>query len=226
MWISYSPDLVHWGDHRVLIQARRGGWWDARKIGLSPQPIETKDGMVDQDGGIRPDTSAEALAGLKPAFSADGTVTAGTSSPLTDGASAVLVCTAEYAEKNKLDVIARVKGIAGTGLEPEIMGMGPVEATNKALARAGLKIDDIDVMELNEAFASQALACIHELGIDPAKVNLDGGAIALGHPLGASGAKLMTTLLNELERTGGRYGLQTMCEGGGMANATIIERLD
>jgi len=207
------------GSHRKAAAAQAAGNFKSEIV-----PIETKDGMVDQDGGIRPDTSAEALAGLKPAFSADGTVTAGTSSPLTDGASAVLVCTAEYAEKNKLDVIARVKGIAGTGLEPEIMGMGPVEATNKALARAGLKIDDIDVMELNEAFASQALACIHELGIDPAKVNLDGGAIALGHPLGASGARITGKAASNLKREGGKYAVATMCIGGGQGIATVLEK--
>jgi acetyl-CoA acyltransferase len=187
-------------------------------------PIETPDhGMVDQDGGIRPDTTTEALSGLKPAFLEDGTVTAGTSSPLTDGAVAVLVCTEDYAKKNGLDILARIKAVACTGIEPEIMGMGPVEATRKALDRAGLKIGDIDLMELNEAFASQSVACIGELGIDPAKVNLDGGAIALGHPLGASGGRITGKAASLLKRTGGQYAVATMCIGGGQGIATVLE---
>ena len=188
-------------------------------------PIETPTGPVDQDGGIRPDTNQEALSGLKPAFNAEGTVTAGTSSPLTDGASAVLVCTEEYAEKNGLPVLARIKSIAGTGLEPEIMGMGPVEATRKALDRAGLKIDDIDVMELNEAFASQALACLRDLGLadDAAHVNPNGGAIALGHPLGASGARITGTAALELKERGARRALATMCIGVGQGIAVALE---
>jgi acetyl-CoA acyltransferase len=186
-------------------------------------PIETPAGMVDKDGAIRPDTSMEALSGLKPAFDKDGTVTAGTSSPLTDGASATLVCSADYAAKHKLPVLAKIRAIAGTGLEPEIMGMGPVEATHKALKRAGLKIGDIDVMELNEAFASQSVACIRELGIDPKKVNLDGGAIALGHPLGASGARITGKAASNLKREGGKFAVATMCIGGGQGIATVLE---
>ncbi|MGE5146260.1 MAG: thiolase family protein [Candidatus Eiseniibacteriota bacterium] len=186
-------------------------------------PIETPNGVVDKDGAIRPDTNMEALSGLKPAFDKDGTVTAGTSSPLTDGASATLVCSADYAKKHKLPVLAKIRAIAGTGLEPEIMGMGPVEATNKALKRAGLKIGDIDVMELNEAFASQSVACIRELGIDPKKVNLDGGAIALGHPLGASGARITGKAASNLKREGGKYAVATMCIGGGQGIATVLE---
>ena len=190
-------------------------------------PVETPDnGTVDRDGTIRADTTAEALSGLKPAFSAEGTVTAGTSSPLTDGASAVLVCTADYAEKHGLPVLAHIKAFAGTGLEPEIMGMGPVEATRKALERAGLTIQDIDVMELNEAFASQAIACINELGIDPARVNLDGGAIALGHPLGASGARITGKAAANLKREGGKYAVATMCIGGGQGIATVLEAVN
>ena len=175
-----------------------------------------RDGL--DDGGIRADSTQETLTGLKPAFDKDGTVTAGTSSPLTDGASAVLVCTEDYAKKNKLPILARIKAIAGTGLEPEIMGMGPVEATRKALDRAGLKIEDID-----EAFASQSVACIKELGIDPAKVNLDGGAIALGHPLGASGARITGKAAANLAREGGKYAVATMCIGGGQGIATVLE---
>jgi len=186
-------------------------------------PIETPNGIVDKDGAIRPDTNMEILSGLKPAFDKDGTVTAGTSSPLTDGASATLVCSADYAAKHKLPVLAKIRAIAGTGLEPEIMGMGPVESTRKALKRAGLKIGDIDVMELNEAFASQSVACIRELGIDPKKVNLDGGAIALGHPLGASGARITGKAASNLKREGGKYAVATMCIGGGQGIATVLE---
>jgi len=186
-------------------------------------PIETPAGIVDKDGAIRPDTNMETLSGLKPAFDKDGTVTAGTSSPLTDGASATLVCSADYAKQHKLPVLAKIRAIAGTGLEPEIMGMGPVEATNKALKRAGLKIGDIDLMELNEAFASQSVACIRELGIDPKKVNLDGGAIALGHPLGASGARITGKAASNLKREGGKYAVATMCIGGGQGIATVLE---
>ncbi len=186
-------------------------------------PIETKGGTVDKDGTIRPDTTVEGLSGLKPAFMADGTVTAGTSSPLTDGAVATLVCTEEYATKHGLPILARIKAIAGTGLEPEIMGMGPVEATNKALARAGISIGDVDLMEINEAFASQSVASVQELGIDPAKVNLDGGAIALGHPLGASGARITGKAASNLKREGGKYAVATMCIGGGQGIATVLE---
>ncbi len=180
-------------------------------------------GTVSEDGCIRPDTTPEALATLKPAFRADGTVTAGTSSPLTDGAAAVLVCTADYARANGLTPLARVKSVAVSGCAPEVMGMGPVEATRKALARAGLDIRDIDVIELNEAFASQAIACIRELGIDEARVNLDGGAIALGHPMGATGARIVGKAASLLQRTGGRYALATQCIGGGQGIATVLE---
>jgi acetyl-CoA acyltransferase len=186
-------------------------------------PIKTRDGIVDADGCIRPDTDAATLAGLKPAFAAEGSVTAGSSSPLTDGASAVLVCTEDYAEKHRLPVLARLKSIAVAGCAPEIMGIGPVAATQKALRRAGLAIGDIDIVELNEAFASQALACIRDLGIDPAKTNLDGGAIALGHPLGATGARITGKAAALLKREGKRYALATQCIGGGQGIATILE---
>ncbi|MHA1536816.1 MAG: thiolase family protein [Alphaproteobacteria bacterium] len=205
--------------HQKALAAQKGG-------GLKDEivPIDTPGGeVVDQDGAIRPETTQEGLSGLKPAFDKDGTVTAGTSSPLTDGASAVLVCTEDYANKNKLAILARIKAVAGTGLDPEIMGMGPVEATRKALERAGLKIEDIDVMELNEAFASQSVACMKEIGIDPEKVNLDGGAIALGHPLGASGARITGKAASNLKRIGGKYAVATMCIGGGQGIATVLE---
>ena len=178
---------------------------------------------IDTDGCIRPETSAEALAGLKPAFDAEGTVTAGTSSPLTDGASAVLVCSEDYAMKAGLEPLARLKSVAVSGCSPEIMGIGPVPASTKALARAGLKADDLDVVELNEAFASQALACIRDLGLDPSKINLDGGALALGHPLGATGARIVGKAAALLKREGGKYALSTQCIGGGQGIATVLE---
>lgn len=180
---------------------------------------------VDADGCIRPETTAESLAGLKSAFTEGGSVTAGTSSPLTDGASAVLVCSEEYAAANGLEPIARIKSIATSGCDPDIMGMGPVGATKKALKRAGLSVGDLDAIELNEAFASQALACMNELDLDPAKVNFDGGAIALGHPLGATGARIVGKVASVLKREGGKYGLATQCVGGGQGVATIVEAL-
>jgi len=180
--------------------------------------------VVSEDGCIRPETTAEVLAGLAPAFDADGSVTAGTSSPLTDGASATLVCTEEYAAKHNLDVIARVKSIAVAGCPPEIMGYGPVPASQKALARAGIKSDQLDVIELNEAFASQAIVSMRDLHLDESKVNLDGGAIALGHPLGATGARITGKAASLLKREGGKYALSTQCIGGGQGIATVLER--
>jgi acetyl-CoA acyltransferase len=187
--------------------------------------IAGKGGSVDHDGCIRPDTTQQALAGLKPAFDKDGSVTAGTSSPLTDGAAAVLVCSEAYAEKHALQPLARIKSIAVAGCAPEVMGIGPVAATTKALARAGIEIGAIDVVELNEAFASQALACARELGIRDETLNLDGGAIALGHPLGATGARITGKAASLLARTGGRYALASQCIGGGQGIATILERV-
>jgi len=180
---------------------------------------------VDKDGCIRPGTTTESLAELRPAFDENGSVTAGTSSPLTDGSAAVLVCSEEFANAQGIEPLARVKSVAISGCDPEIMGMGPVGSTRKALERAGLSVDDIDVVELNEAFASQSLACINELGLDPAKVNLDGGAIALGHPLGATGARIVGKVASVLKREGGRYGLATQCIGGGQGIATIVEAI-
>ncbi|MEM5527501.1 thiolase family protein [Gammaproteobacteria bacterium AS21] len=194
----------------------------ARDNGLFADEIVTIDG-VSEDGCIRADTTAVGLSTLKPAFDVAGTVTAGTSSPLTDGASAVLVCSEEYAQQNSIKPLARIIAVATSGCAPEIMGMGPVGATKKALKRAGLTIDDIDIIELNEAFSSQAIACIRELGIDPSKVNIDGGAIALGHPLGATGARIVGKVASLLQREGKRYGLATQCVGGGQGIATIVE---
>ncbi|NOX21984.1 MAG: thiolase family protein [Actinobacteria bacterium] len=194
-------------------------------------PIEVRrdDGtieMVTRDEGIRPSTTLEGLAGLRAVFKDDGIVTAGNSSQICDGAAAVLIMSAEKAQELGLKPRARFHTFALAGTDPVTMLTGPIPATQKALAKAGMTIDDIDIFEVNEAFATVIAAWQRETGADLEKTNVNGGAMALGHPLGASGAKLMTTLLNELERTGGRYGLQTMCEGGGLANATIIERLD
>ena len=188
-------------------------------------PIETPSGTVDQDGCIRPGTDSEALARLRPAFDAKGTVTAGTSSPLTDGAAFVFVCSEEFAAEHGLEPMARIKSAAVSGCAPEIMGIGPVEASKKALDRAGLSLGDIDIVELNEAFAAQSLAVIGELGLDHDKVNLEGGAIALGHPLGASGARLTGKAAQLLKRKGGKHALATLCVGGGMGMATVLEQI-
>jgi len=198
--------------------AQAGGKFDAEIV-----PIEQNGTTIRADGCIRADTTAEGLAALKPAFDAKGSVTAGTSSPLTDGAAAVLVCGEDYAKKNGLKPLARIRGIAVAGCAPEIMGIGPVPASRKALERAGLAIKDIDIAELNEAFASQSLAVLRDLGLDRARVNLDGGAIALGHPLGASGARITGKAASLLVREGKRYALATQCIGGGQGIATVLE---
>lgn len=186
-------------------------------------PITLGKANATQDECIRHDASREGLAGLKPAFDANGTVTAGTSSPLTDGASAVLVCSEDYARAHGLAITARIASVAVAGCAPDIMGIGPVAASRKAMARAGISAKDIDVVELNEAFASQALACMRELDLDGARVNLDGGAIALGHPLGATGARITGKAAQLLQREGGRYALATQCIGGGQGIATVLE---
>jgi acetyl-CoA acyltransferase len=195
----------------------------AGRLAAEIVPIANGKGRIEQDECIRAHSTAEDLAGLKPAFAKDGTVTAGTSSPLTDGASAVLVCAEDYAHRHGLDVLARIKSIAVAGCAPDIMGIGPVGASRKALARAGINVGDLDVVELNEAFAAQAMACIHDLELDPAKVNLDGGAIALGHPLGATGARITGKAASLLKREGKRYALATQCIGGGQGIATVLE---
>jgi acetyl-CoA acyltransferase len=187
--------------------------------------IVGKYGSVENDGCMRPDTTATGLAQLKPAFAQNGAVTAGTSSPLTDGASAVLICSEEYAMNCGLTVLARIRSVAVAGCAPEIMGIGPVAATRKALRRANLDMADIDVVELNEAFASQALACVRDLGIQDSTLNIDGGAIALGHPLGATGARIVGKAATLLHRVSGRYALATQCIGGGQGIATILERI-
>ena len=188
-------------------------------------PGDSGELVVRQDEGIRPDSSMETLAKLKPAFKPDGVVTAANSSQITDGAAAVLIMSEEKANELGLKPRARFHTFALAGVDPVLMLTGPIPATTKVLEKAKMTLDQIDLVEINEAFAPVVLSWEKEHHPDMSKVNVNGGAIALGHPLGASGTRLMATLLNELERTGGRYGLQTMCEGGGMANATIIERL-
>jgi len=188
-------------------------------------PLQTKGGVVANDGCIRADTTAEALGELKPAFSQTGTVTAGTSSPLTDGATATLVTTEEFADNNGITPLARIRSFAVAGCPPEIMGIGPVGATKKALERAGITVGDLDVIELNEAFSSQSIASIRDLGLDVEKINIDGGALALGHPLGATGARITGKAAQILKRTGGKYALATQCIGGGQGIATVLESL-
>ena len=182
--------------------------------------------LVDRDEHPRPDASADALAALKPAFRAGGTVTAGNSSGINDGAAALLLVDADRARALGLRPMARILATAVAGVHPDVMGIGPVPAVRKALERAGLEAGDLDVVEINEAFASQSVACMDELDLDASRVNPNGGAIALGHPLGASGARLMTMLVHELARTGGRYGLATMCIGVGQGIATVVERVE
>jgi 3-oxoadipyl-CoA thiolase len=182
--------------------------------------------VVERDEHPRPDSTAEGLGALKPAFKPGGSVTAGNSSGINDGASALLLVEADRARELGLRPMARVVATAVAGVHPDVMGIGPVPAVRKALARAGLEAADLDVVELNEAYASQSVACMDELGLDPARVNPNGGAIALGHPLGASGARLVTSLVHELTRTGGRYGLAAMCIGVGQGIAAVVERVD
>jgi acetyl-CoA acyltransferase len=188
-------------------------------------PVEHADGILEQDEGIRPDTSPEALAGLKPAFQADGRITAGNSSQISDGAAAMLIMGEDTAEQLGLEPMARFHAFSLAGADPVMMLTAPIPATTKALERGGLEMEDIGLFEINEAFASVIAAWLDETGAPWEKVNVNGGAIALGHPLGCSGARLMTTLVHEMRRTGTRWGLQAMCEGGGMANGTILELL-
>ncbi len=211
--------------HQRAVRASETGIF---KDEIIPVEIRQKKGGVavcDKDEGPRSDTSLEKLAALKPSFNKNGTVTAGNSSPLSDGAAALLLTTREKAEALKLKPMARIVASAVAGVHPSYMGIGPVPATQKVLKRAGLSAEQIDLVEINEAFASQSLACVKELGLDLKKVNVNGGALALGHPLGCSGARLMTTLIYEMKRRGSRYGLATMCIGVGQGIATIVERV-
>ncbi|MBZ5611159.1 MAG: acetyl-CoA C-acyltransferase [Acidobacteriia bacterium] len=217
-------DVFSLESHRKAARATEEGRFCNEII---PVAIESESGPahLTRDEGFRANASLEKMATLKPAFKADGVVTAGNSSQISDGATALLIMERATADKLKLRPLARFVNFALAGEDPVMMLSAPIPATRKVLDRAGLSINDIDLFEVNEAFASVPLAWLRELRADPAKLNVNGGAVALGHPLGASGARLMTTLVHELQRTGGRYGLQTMCEGGGLANATLIERL-
>jgi acetyl-CoA acyltransferase len=217
-WSLSRQRLDEWAlqSHQRAAAAADGGLFDDEIVSV---------GEAHVDQGVRRDTTAERLAGLPPAFSETGVVTAGNSSQISDGAAAVVMTTSEIAAELGLMPLARIHTVALAGVDPVIMLTGPIPATERVLSRAGLGLADIDAFEVNEAFASVVCAWLHDTGADPGKVNPRGGAIALGHPLGASGARLLTTLLHHLRQTGGRYGLQTMCEGGGMANATIIEAL-
>ena len=207
--------------HRKATEARAQGRLRDEIIAITTDAGQ----VVDADGCIRPTTNLEALAALKPVFRADGVVTAGTSSPLTDGAAAVLVVSDAFAARHKLTMLARIKSFASVGVDPAVMGIGPIPATRKALARAGLSVADLDVVEINEAFSSQALACIRDLGLNPATVNLDGGGLAIGHPLGATGARITGKAAALLLRENGRYALATQCIGGGQGIATVLERV-
>jgi 3-oxoadipyl-CoA thiolase len=212
---------------RRAIAAMESGRFDGQIVPVAVPQRKGDPILVTRDEHPRADTTAEALARLRPAFKPDGgTVTAGNASGINDGASAVLLVEAERARELGLRPLARVLATAIAGVDPAVMGIGPVPATRKVLDRAGIGVDDLDLVELNEAFASQSIAVIDELGLDPAKVNVNGGAIALGHPLGMSGGRLITMLTHELRRTGGRYGLATMCIGVGQGIATVVERLE
>jgi 3-oxoadipyl-CoA thiolase len=213
--------------HRRSVAAIEAGRFEDQIVPVEVQGRKGEVTIVDRDEHPRADTSVEALGKLRPAFKREGgSVTAGNSSGINDGASAVLLVEAERVRRLDLKPMARVVSTAVAGVDPAIMGVGPVPATRKALERAGIGVEDLDLVELNEAFASQSLVCIDELGLDPAKVNVNGGAIALGHPLGMSGGRLITMLTHELRRTGGRYGLATMCIGVGQGIATVVERLE
>jgi acetyl-CoA acetyltransferase family protein len=213
------------GSHqKALAAAEQGRLRDE----IVPLEIPQRKGVPiihEKDEGPRADTSLEKLGALQASFKKGGTVTAGNSSPLSDGAAALLLTTPQRAEELRLKPMARIVASAAAGVHPNYMGIGPIPATQKALKRAGLTIDQIDLIELNEAFASQVLACARELEIEQNKLNVNGGAIALGHPLGCSGARIMTTLIHEMKKRGSRYGLATMCIGVGQGIATIVERL-
>jgi acetyl-CoA acyltransferase len=220
---KYKIDRARQDEFAVLSQNKAAAARASGKLKDEIVAIEQGNLRVEEDGCIRPETTTEALAGLNPAFDENGTVTAGTSSPLTDGASAVLVCSEDYAKANGLDSIARIRSIAVYGCAPETMGMGPVGATKKALDRAGVTIKDIDVIELNEAFAAQALGVIDKAEMDIEKINLDGGAIALGHPLGATGARITGKAASLMKRENKNLALATQCIGGGQGIATVLE---
>ncbi len=213
------------------VDARESGYFDSEIVGVDIPETHDAGGdvitahTVTRDDGPRAGTTTESLAKLKPAFGSKGTVTAGNACPLNDGAAAILVMSEEKARERGLKPRARIVASSVAAIEPEYMGLGPIPAVKAVLKRAGLTIDDIDLVELNEAFAAQVLPCRDELGIDPEKLNINGGAIALGHPFGMTGARIMTTLLHNLDSVGGRYGLESMCVAGGLGQAMIVERL-
>jgi 3-oxoadipyl-CoA thiolase len=221
-----AQDAFALASQQKAIAAIEAGRFDDQIVPITVPARKGEPVVVGRDEHPRADTSAEALAKLRPAFREGGSVTAGNSSGINDGASAVLVVEADRARELGLKPLARLVSTAVAGVDPAIMGYGPVPATRKALERAGITAADLDLIELNEAFASQSIVCIDDLGLDPGRVNVNGGAIALGHPLGMSGARLITRLTHELRRTGGRYGLATMCIGVGQGIATVVERID
>ncbi len=220
-----DQDAFALDSHRKAVAAQAAGRFDAEMLPVAVPLDRKRTTMLSADEGPRADSSLAALARLRPAFQAGGSVTAGNSSTLNDGAAALLVCTAAFAQAQGLRPLARLVACASAGVDPQVMGLGPVPATQKALARAGLTIADLDLIELNEAFAAQSLGVIRQLGLDEAKVNINGGAIALGHPLGCSGARILTTLIYGLRATGGRYGLASLCVGVGQGVSTIVENL-
>ena len=225
--VARAAGRVRAREPQRAVAAIEDGRFDGQLVPVEVPQRKGDPVVVARDEHPRADTTLEALAKLRPAFAADGgSVTAGNASGINDGASAVLLVEAERARELGLHPMARVVSTAVAGVDPSVMGVGPIPASRKALARAGISVEDLDLIELNEAFASQSLVCIDELGLDPAKVNVNGGAIALGHPLGMSGGRLVTMLAHELCRTGGRYGLATMCIGVGQGIATVIERID
>ncbi|GEC71894.1 acetyl-CoA acyltransferase [Flavobacterium flevense] len=228
-----DQDTFAFHSHQKALKAQAEGKFDSQIVPITIEQTfvnangkkETKSYTVNQDEGPRADTSMEALAKLRPVFAADGSVTAGTSSQMSDGAAFVLIMSEELVKELNLEPIARLVNYASAGVEPRIMGIGPVKAIPKALKQAGLQLKDIDLIELNEAFASQSLAVIRELGLNPDIVNVNGGAIALGHPLGCTGAKLSVQLFDEMKRRGNKYGMVTMCVGTGQGAAGIFELL-
>ena len=219
-----DQDVFGLRSHRLAVAAIESGAFDAQLVPVTVPQGSGDPVIVDRDEHPRPDTSAEALAKLRPAFRPGGSVTAGNSSGINDGASALVLVEADQLRALGLRPMARIVSTAVAGVDPSVMGLGPVPAVRKALDRAGLRVGDIDLVELNEAFASQAVACVRELGLDLDRVNVNGGAIALGHPLGASGARLMTMLVHEMARRGARYGLAALCIGVGQGIATVVER--
>jgi acetyl-CoA acetyltransferase family protein len=222
-----AQDAFAVGSHRKAIAAWEAGRFDAEVVPVEVHGRKGRVDVVSRDEGPRADTSPEVLAGLRAIFRKDGSVTAGNSSSLNDGAAAILLASREAAEAAGMKPMALVLGSAAAGVDPRLMGLGPVPATRLALERAGIGIEDLNLVELNEAFAVQSLAVLDQLGLDPLIVNVNGGAIAIGHPLGCSGARITTTLLHEMQRRGPdcRYGLATMCIGVGQGVATVFERI-